>query len=78
MEWLKKIWKAWKSFAHALGKAQTMVLLTLFYFIVLGPTAFFFRLFGKSALPYRGTNPETFWINKPTSARGEAQYFQQY
>ena len=78
MEFLKRIWKAWKAFAHALGKVQTMVLLTVFYFLILGPASLFFRLLGKPALTYRGKDPDTFWINKPANARGEAQYYQQF
>jgi hypothetical protein len=32
---LKKIWAGWKKFAHALGRVQTMILLTIIYFVII-------------------------------------------
>ena len=78
MEFLKKLWKGWKAFAHAVGKVQTLLLLTLFYLLILGPVSFLFRLFGKSALSYRAQTPDTYWRMKPVSNRGQEQYFQQF
>lgn len=79
MDFLKKLWKAWKAFAHALGKVQTFILLTVFYILILGPVSLFFRLFGKSPLQYRAAkDAETYWKIKPAGARGEEQYFQQF
>ena len=42
----KKMWSGWKAFAHKVGRFQTLLLLTLFYFIVLAPLGGLFRLFG--------------------------------
>ena len=78
MQVLKKIWGAWKAFAHVLGKVQTLILLTLFYVFILGPVALIFLLLGKSALPYKSQNSGTYWLAKSRNTRGEAQYFQQY
>lgn len=33
---LDKIWQGWKKIAHAIGKVNTRILLTLFYFIIIG------------------------------------------
>ncbi len=78
MNFLKKLWQGWKAFAHVLGKIQTVILLTVFYFLVLGPISIVFRLLGKSPLPYQSKNPDTNWKLKAPHARGETQYFQQY
>ena len=78
MNFLKKLWKGWKAFAHALGKVQTFILLTVFYLLILGPVSLLFRLFGKSTLPYRAQTPDTYWIVKPIPNRGQEQYFQQF
>ncbi len=78
LKFLKTIWEGWKKFAHILGRIQTVILLTVFYFLILGPVALISRLFGKSFLIYRGGNSHTYWIEKPASTRGEEQYFQQY
>ena len=50
---LRKIWFGWKTFAHKFGRFQTLVLLTLFYFIVLAPLGSLFRLFGWDPLQTR-------------------------
>ncbi len=78
MEFLKKCWKAWKNFARALGKVQTAVLLILFYFLILGPAALISWLLRRPVLPYRSSDPETYWKLKAVSRRGEAQYYEQY
>ena len=33
-EFPKKLWQGWKKFAHKLGVAQTYVLVTLFYWLI--------------------------------------------
>lgn len=49
----RKIWSGWKAFAHKFGRFQTLLLLTLFYFIVLAPLGSLFRLFGWDPLEAR-------------------------
>ena len=35
IEFLKKLWQGWKKIAHALGVAQTYVLVTLLYWLII-------------------------------------------
>jgi hypothetical protein len=77
MGFLKKAWQGWKAFANRLGKIQTLILMTLFYFLILGPVAICLRLLGKRPLRY-SLSGQTYWQDRPANTRGEAQYFQQY
>ena len=36
MRWLKLLYKGWMKFAHAIGRVNTAILLTIFYFTILG------------------------------------------
>lgn len=54
----KKIWLAWKKFAHAFGRFQTKVILTLFYGLIFVPFALVIRLFKKQ------TVPKSFWVER--------------
>jgi len=45
MKTLKRLWTAWKSIAHVIGDFQARVLLSLFYFVVLGPFALGLKMF---------------------------------
>jgi hypothetical protein len=40
---MKKLWEAWKLIARAIGNFQSHVLLTVFYFGLLGPIALVHR-----------------------------------
>lgn len=50
----RNIWEGWKKFAHAFGRVQTAIILTLFYFLILVPAGALFRLFGWDPLLSRG------------------------
>lgn len=47
---LKQIWAGWKQFARLVGRVNTVILLTLFYFLILSPLGGIMRLFGWSPL----------------------------
>ena len=47
---LKNLWAAWKSLAHKIGRVQTVILLTIFYFVIIVPIGSVFRLFGWDPL----------------------------
>jgi hypothetical protein len=53
---LKKIWTGWKKIAHTIGRVQTVIILTLFYFLILAPLGALFRLFGWDPLVTGGFN----------------------
>ena len=63
---LKHIWSGWKKFAHALGVFNTKVILTLFYFLVIGIAAVFARIFGKDLLDRKFVDADPLWkIREP-------------
>ena len=49
----KKIWNGWKIAAKKIGRFNTVVLLTLFYFLILAPLGLIFKLFGWDPLNSR-------------------------
>lgn len=53
-KFLKKAWEGWKKIAHRIGRFQTMLLLSLFYFLVIAPLGSLFRLFGWDPLETKG------------------------
>ncbi len=65
MNFLKEIWgwikKGWMKFAHVLGVINTTILLTIFYFVLIGVYAVVSNLFKLLALPFR-KKPNTYWI----------------
>jgi len=63
-EFLKKLWQGWKKFAHKLGIAQTYVIVTLFYWLIV---PFFSLIRLQNPLRLRQANNRSFWIErKPT------------
>jgi hypothetical protein len=50
---LKAVWEWWKPIAHTIGVFQTKVILTVLYFVLLGPFSPLF--FVKDALGLRRT-----------------------
>lgn len=54
-------WGAWKQIAHAIGRFQTRVLLTVFYFLILGGAWILMRLFGRDPLNRRSKNISSYW-----------------
>lgn len=47
---LDRVWRGWKRIARTIGRANTIVLLTLFYFLVIAPLGALMRLFGWDPL----------------------------
>ena len=62
-KFLKRVWKGWKKVAHRIGRFQTMLLITLFYFLVIAPLGLLFRLFGWDPLETRSfkSNKHSNW-----------------
>jgi hypothetical protein len=60
-EFLKKFWQRWKKFAHTLGVAQTYVIVTLFYWLIV-PIFSLIRL--QNPLRLRQPGNRSFWIDR--------------
>ena len=63
-----KIWRAfwthWKSLALKIARAQTLFLLTLFYFTLFGFYALVLKLFQRDLLDKKWRKEKSFWIKK--------------
>lgn len=66
---IAKMWEKWKTFAHALGRFQTKLILNLFYYVALAPVGALCRwrvnplglgrTGGRSAWTYRKNDQDT-------------------
>lgn len=50
---LKKIWEGWKKVAIVIGRVNTVIIMTVFYFLIIAPIGLIFRLFGWDPLQVR-------------------------
>lgn len=58
---LLRIWERWKRIAHAIGNVQARILLSVLYFILVGPFALPVRLL-MDPLALRRPSGTTFWL----------------
>jgi hypothetical protein len=56
--------RSWMAFAHVVGVVQNFILLTLLYFLILGPIALCLRLLGRDLLALRGDDRATSYCPK--------------
>jgi hypothetical protein len=63
------IWDAWKAYTHRAGGYQAQVLLSLVYFVVLGPSVLVTRLFGTRLLDLDRAQRESYWIARKREDR---------
>ncbi len=57
----KSLWEGWKKTAHFIGRVNTAILLTLFYFLFLGITKGFMVLSGKDLLDEKWKDRTSYW-----------------
>lgn len=53
---LKKLYSLWLSLAKAIGKVNTLIILTLFYFLIITPYSLILRLFGWNPFHAEGAS----------------------
>ncbi|MDP2886396.1 MAG: SxtJ family membrane protein [Ignavibacteria bacterium] len=78
----KTIWRIayeyWMKFARALGKVNAFVLLTLVYFVFIGPTAIVLKILRRDLLDRNAESGSTYWYSKEqeetTLERSERQF----
>ena len=61
----RELWEAWKAYAERAGGYQAQVLLSLVYFLVLGPSALIGRLAGAKLLDLDRRPRASYWIERP-------------
>ncbi len=73
-----KIWAFWKRFARKLAIIQTTVILTIFYFLVMGIFAAVIKLLRKDLLDKKWKQNKSFWKEKektfPTLESAKRQF----
>jgi hypothetical protein len=78
-KYFQRLKKIWLLFAQVLGRVTTALLLTLVYFIIIGPMALIAKLLRKDLLQ-RKKNPlkTSYWLgrtsNEPTIERHKFQF----
>ena len=63
------LWDAWKAYAHRAGGYQAQVLLTIVYYLVLGPSAFVARLGGNTLMDLSTKPRPSYWIERRPSEK---------
>ena len=61
MAWLKRIYQGWMKFAYFIGRINTAILLTLFYFLFLGIAKLVTLLLRKDLLDARLGDRSSYW-----------------
>jgi len=61
MRFLKQLYKIWMKFAHLIGRVNTAILLTLFYFLFLGVAKLVTVLLRKDLLDERLGDRASYW-----------------
>ncbi len=62
--WWRLLWDGWTAYAKRAGGYQGQVLLTIVYFVVLGPSAIVSRLTGNQLLDLDARPRESYWIER--------------
>jgi hypothetical protein len=68
---LKRLWEHWLRIAKVIGDFQAGVILTVFYIVIFGPMAIFFRLL-SDALRLKKPDVVTWSSRPPTDQKLEA------
>ena len=58
---LKTLYRLWMKLAHAIGRVNTAILLTLFYFIFFGFARLITLIAGKDLMDSRWKDRESYW-----------------
>jgi hypothetical protein len=62
---LNKLWSGFKAFSKKVAYVQSIIILTLFYFLMLGSFSIVLRLLGKDLLNKKWKDKKnSFWIKK--------------
>lgn len=56
------LWHAWKAYGHRTATYQTELLLSLVYFLVLGPCGLLAKVSGKTLMDLSGAGRDSYWL----------------
>lgn len=66
-EIFKKIWQIWKSFTRVWGRFNAYLILTLFYFLIIGPVSLLRKIIKNFSSK---TGKDSYWSPKKESGGG--------
>ena len=76
---LKPVYDLWLKTAHLIGRALTVVMLTLAYYLVITPSALIKRLFGGPPLPLKpDKDASTYWVTRTEPAQPRERFIKRY
>jgi hypothetical protein len=76
---LKPVYDAWLRIAHLIGRAVTIVMLTLAYYLVITPSALIKRIFGGRPLPIRPDKElASYWVTRPEPAQPKERFIKRF
>lgn len=78
MTWLKRLYQGWLKFAHFIGKINTTILLTIFYFIFLGPAKLITLFLGKDLLDSKWKDRPTYWRKREDFKNDKGAFLKPY
>jgi hypothetical protein len=76
---MKPVYRIWIRAGEAIGKAVTVVLLTLAYYGAITPYRLILRLFHKDLLPLRPDKTlSTYWVTRVEPAQPRDRFYKRY
>lgn len=76
---LKPIYAGWLTIAHFLGKVNTAILLTLFYYLAITPFRLVRKIFGvKSVFVKIDRNSDTYWVKRKSPGQNKESYYKRF
>ena len=71
---LQPLNKIWFLFGLFLGNIVSPIVMSIVFFLVVTPTGFLVRLFGKDLLKLKKNNSSTYWITKDFNSNMKDQF----
>jgi Saxitoxin biosynthesis operon protein SxtJ len=76
---LSPVYGRWLKIAHAIGKVNTLVLLTLAYYLVITPAALVKRVLGGKPLPVEPDKAAvSYWVSRSEPAQPKERFIKRY
>jgi len=77
MKFLKIFYRIWLKIGEVLGWIWTRILLTIIFFVVIGPISLLMKLFGKDPLKFK-FDKNSYWLPRPQKEMKEEDYYHQF
>ena len=72
---LRPVYIGWLKIAHFIGSKVTILILTIFFYFVMTPTALLKRIFGGRPLPVKpDPDAETYWVTRTEPAQPKERF----